>query len=180
MSSNTIYHTHHIIPKYMGGTDDPSNLVQLTVEEHAQAHLELYEKYGDERDLVAHRMLLGQIDRAEAIKIIQKLPKTEKWKKQKSEAMKGVNNPQYGKTTSDKQKKAVAEAAKERFTGVPKWYKVTNPVMYGSDNPRSRRIYAEGKEYDTISECCKVYGFKYHNTVRYRLNHPKWPEWYYL
>ena len=39
-------HTHHIIPKHAGGTDDPSNLVQLTVEEHAQAHKELFEKYG--------------------------------------------------------------------------------------------------------------------------------------
>ena len=180
MSSNTIYHTHHIIPKYMGGTDDPSNLVQLTVEEHAQAHLELYEKYGDERDLVAHRMLLGQIDRAEAIKIIQKLPKTEYHKKKISEALRGENNPQYGKTTSDKQKKAVGKSAKERFTGIPKWYKVTNPVLHGSDNPRARKIYAEGKEYDTIKECCDAYGFKNHNAIRYRLNHPKWTEWYYL
>jgi hypothetical protein len=24
---------HHIVPKYMGGTEDPSNLVELTVEE---------------------------------------------------------------------------------------------------------------------------------------------------
>lgn len=29
---------HHIIPKHMGGTDDESNLVLLTVAEHVQAH----------------------------------------------------------------------------------------------------------------------------------------------
>ena len=39
-------HIHHIIPKHMGGTDDPSNLVELTVEQHAEAHRQLYEQYG--------------------------------------------------------------------------------------------------------------------------------------
>ena len=31
-------HKHHIIPRHMGGTDDPSNLIELTIEEHAEAH----------------------------------------------------------------------------------------------------------------------------------------------
>lgn len=31
---------HHIIPKSEGGTDDPSNLVECTIEEHALYHLE--------------------------------------------------------------------------------------------------------------------------------------------
>ena len=39
----TITHKHHIVPRHMGGTDDESNLVELTVEEHALAHLFLYE-----------------------------------------------------------------------------------------------------------------------------------------
>ena len=30
----------------MGGSDDPSNIVLLTVEEHAEAHRLLFEKYG--------------------------------------------------------------------------------------------------------------------------------------
>jgi hypothetical protein len=33
---------HHIIPKCMGGTDDPSNLIELTFEEHVEAHRQLY------------------------------------------------------------------------------------------------------------------------------------------
>jgi hypothetical protein len=31
-------HIHHIIPKHMGGSNDPSNLIKLTVAEHAEAH----------------------------------------------------------------------------------------------------------------------------------------------
>jgi hypothetical protein len=27
-----IYHMHHIVPKHMGGTDDSSNMIQLTTE----------------------------------------------------------------------------------------------------------------------------------------------------
>ena len=53
-------HLHHIIPRHMGGTDDPSNLIELTVEEHANAHLELYEQYGKKEDFVAYHMLSGQ------------------------------------------------------------------------------------------------------------------------
>ena len=35
-------HKHHIIPKHAGGTDDPENLVYLSVKEHAIAHAKLY------------------------------------------------------------------------------------------------------------------------------------------
>ena len=55
-----IYHTHHIVPRHAGGTDDPSNLIKLTVEDHALAHKELYEKYGRWQDHVAWKTLSGQ------------------------------------------------------------------------------------------------------------------------
>ena len=93
---NIYTHKHHIIPKHMGGTDDPSNLIVLTIEEHAQAHLDLYNEHGYQQDLVAHRMLLGQINKAEAIKLLQKAPKSVRWKEKMSERMKGENNPMYG------------------------------------------------------------------------------------
>jgi predicted molibdopterin-dependent oxidoreductase YjgC len=32
-------HKHHIIPKHMGGTDDESNIIELTIEEHAEAKI---------------------------------------------------------------------------------------------------------------------------------------------
>ena len=53
-------HKHHIIPRHMSGTDDPSNLIELTIEEHANAHLMLYEQYGKKEDFVAYHMLSGQ------------------------------------------------------------------------------------------------------------------------
>lgn len=54
------YHRHHIIPKHMGGDDSKENLVYLTPEEHALAHLELYEKYGKYEDAQAFNTLSSQ------------------------------------------------------------------------------------------------------------------------
>ena len=53
-------HKHHIIPRHIGGTDDPSNLIELTIENHAEAHLKLYEQYGRIGDKVAWQMLSGR------------------------------------------------------------------------------------------------------------------------
>ncbi|MBC8429939.1 MAG: HNH endonuclease [Pelagibacteraceae bacterium] len=65
-------HKHHIIPRHAGGTDDPSNLIELTIEEHAEAHRKLYEEYGRWQDNVAWRTLSGQISKAEATKEVQR------------------------------------------------------------------------------------------------------------
>jgi len=54
-------HKHHIIPKHMGGTDDPKNIIELTVKEHALAHKKLYEKYGHWQDKFAWQGLSGQL-----------------------------------------------------------------------------------------------------------------------
>jgi len=61
-----ITHLHHIVPKHMGGGNEPSNLVRLSIEEHAEAHKMLYEKFGIEADKIAWLTLSGQISIAEA------------------------------------------------------------------------------------------------------------------
>ena len=54
----------------MGGTNDSNNLKEVTVKEHAQAHKELYEKYGHWQDKLAWQGLSGQIGKEEIIKEI--------------------------------------------------------------------------------------------------------------
>lgn len=61
-----IYHTHHLIPKHAGGTDDPENLVRVTIEEHAELHRKLFAEHGRWQDELAWRTLSGQITSAEA------------------------------------------------------------------------------------------------------------------
>ena len=54
-------HLHHIVPRHAGGSNDSSNLIELTVEEHAEAHRLLWEQHGRWQDKIAWKTLSGQI-----------------------------------------------------------------------------------------------------------------------
>lgn len=66
-------HKHHIIPRHMGGSDDPNNLIELTVEEHAEAHRFLFETYGKVEDYIAWKTLSGQIGKDEALTLARSI-----------------------------------------------------------------------------------------------------------
>ena len=57
----------------MGGSDDPSNLVELTVEEHAEAHKKLWENHGCWEDRLAWIGLSGLAPKAELAREASKL-----------------------------------------------------------------------------------------------------------
>jgi len=85
-------HKHHIVPRHMGGTDDPSNLIELTVEEHAEAHKALYEEHGHIEDYCAWKGLSGQIGKEEIVRLLMDPTgrvHTEETKQKISEAHKG-------------------------------------------------------------------------------------------
>lgn len=96
-------HKHHIIPRHVGGTDDPSNLIELTIADHAEAHKKLYEEYGRWQDRVAWLSLAGIMKDEERIYEILKnsnpggYKHTEEAKKKLSEMRIGDKNPMYGK-----------------------------------------------------------------------------------
>ena len=54
----------------MGGTDDPSNLIELTPEEHAEAHRLLYEEHGNWQDYVAWQGLAKLAEKKDYIKLM--------------------------------------------------------------------------------------------------------------
>lgn len=101
-------HKHHIIPRHLGGTDDPSNLIELTIEEHAEAHRLLYEQYGRWQDRVAWLSLLGIMTEQDRIYEILKnsnpggYKHSEEVKKKLSEMRKGNKNPMYGKVAHNR------------------------------------------------------------------------------
>ena len=97
-------HTHHIVPRHIGGTDDPSNLVELTVEEHAEAHRILFETYGRWQDEVAWKTLSGQITSYEAVQQIRRLA--------------NLGNKNFeGKTHSEEARTKISEAQKVNMIG---------------------------------------------------------------
>ena len=117
-------HIHHIKPKHMGGTDDPSNLIERTIEQHAEDHRLLFVKYGHWQDEVAWKGLLGLIPHEEAARIANSKSKmgnkyslgkqnslghkqTEEHKKKISESMMGNKNGLGYKHTEEAKKKMI-------------------------------------------------------------------------
>ena len=175
-------HKHHIIPRHAGGTDDPSNIVELTIEEHAQAHERLYEEHGHDQDRVAARMLRGQISHYDAFIEMVRRPKSEAHKKKLSDAVSGEKNGRYGKSNSDKQKEAVRVA-----NSVPKPHVSENmkklhaegkTYKFSKKDCGARVVIADGVRYESLKEACNAYGFKNHNAGAYRIKSDKW-DWNY-
>ena len=65
MLSKTGLYKHRVIPGHMGGTYEPSNIVLLTIKQHAAAHKKLFKNYGKYEDFLAWKALSGQIDKKE-------------------------------------------------------------------------------------------------------------------
>jgi hypothetical protein len=107
----SIYHKHHIVPRHMGGTDDPSNLIQLTVEEHAEAHRKLFEQHGRWQDKLAWKTLSGQITFAEAAR----------------QARIESNKRRKGAVLSEEHKRKLSEATK----GMPKSEETRKNISIG-------------------------------------------------
>jgi hypothetical protein len=85
-------HKHHIHPRHLGGTNDPDNLVEVSVEEHARIHHSQWILGGRWQDEVAWRTLSGQITRDEARKLAV------------SRALKGKPSHRRGKSLSEQHK----------------------------------------------------------------------------
>jgi ribosomal protein S17E len=50
--------THHIVPRCLGGTDDPANLVDLTPEEHYVAHQLLVKIHKDNKKILSAAVMM--------------------------------------------------------------------------------------------------------------------------
>jgi hypothetical protein len=95
-------HKHHILPRHAGGTNDPDNLIEVTVEEHAEIHRCLWVYGGRWQDEVAWRTLSGQITFDEARRMavsraLKNKPQTEEHKKKRSLKLQGKKHKQESK-----------------------------------------------------------------------------------
>jgi hypothetical protein len=109
-------HTHHIIPRHAGGNNAPSNLIVLTVKEHAEAHKKLWEEYGRWQDEVAWKALSKRITIEQACReASSKTHKGKKLSKEQIEKLRNINlgnKYNLGRKISDKQKTQVSNALK--------------------------------------------------------------------
>jgi hypothetical protein len=143
--NNVYYEKHHIVPKHMGGSDDKSNIVELTVEEHADAHRKLYEEHGHLQDKLAWKELLGLISTAEIVRTLQ------------SEGMKGSKNPMYGKPAPNRGIKRPGVGGRKKGT---KWseeerLKKMNLRQSVDHQEKMKKVYSDPNRNKKISDAQK-------------------------
>ncbi len=101
-------HIHHIIPRHVGGTDDPENLIELTVEEHAEAHRKLWEEHNRWQDFVAWKALSGQIEIDDLRREISRLANL--GRKHSPEAIKKIKDARALQITTEETRAKMSKA----------------------------------------------------------------------
>jgi hypothetical protein len=155
----------------MGGTDDPDNLIELSVEEHAEAHRVLWEKHGHWQDKVAWKGLAGLMTKEEILLEMYAARRGEGNHfynmKHTEETKKLISEKRKGKATGPKDwsadgKQRIGEAARKRNTGKTPWNK-------GKKNSQPKRtadqmasfsisVVYEGIEYPSIAAAARAVG----------------------
>jgi hypothetical protein len=128
-------HEHHIIPlytctnpacpkdrksKHICGLDDPSNLIELTIEEHAEVHKQLWLMDRNWEDEIAYLSLSGQIGQEEAtlmaIRVANTGIKNARYGKPGTMlGRKGKNHPMFGKKIIGRKSVKRSEETKEKI-----------------------------------------------------------------
>ena len=172
--TNPVYHWHHIIPVHAGGTDDPSNLVLLTIQEHAEAHRLLWERHGRPQDKLAWLLLSGKTNEAEALRIAMSSEvQKHRWsqpgaREAQSERMRG-NTLMSGcvrKPHTEETKQRISETQKRRYESSP------HPMVGRTHSEETKRKISEKKRGTTISEDHKQ-KIRQANTGRKQTDHQK-------
>lgn len=87
-------HKHHIVPRFMGGINDDSNMIKLSVPDHYKAHLLLAHDCEDQfkSPAWASVAIFRKYWMVEDVEVIRQ---------NLSKSMLGNNNPNFGKSPSD-------------------------------------------------------------------------------
>lgn len=134
--ADCIVEVHHIIPRCMGGTDDETNLVALTLREHFIAHLLLTKIYpNNDKIITAFQIMSSRCGKnSKSYKIVR-----ENWHRICSETTKKYyENPEN--------RKAMSNLMKE---------KVKDPQYIKKVSDGVRKAYSETHLRDKISACSK-------------------------
>lgn len=126
----------------MGGTDDPKNLADVTIEEHASLHKQLWEEFGHWEDELAWKGLSKMIDKQEIIS--QVISNTHKGKKISEETKKKMSeaSPWKGKTRSIESRKKMSSAQKGKILSENTKDKLSD-ALSGKNNPMFGKTHSE-------------------------------------
>jgi hypothetical protein len=147
-------HRHHIIPKHVGGKDNPTNIIYLTVENHALAHKELWKKYGLQEDYIAWKALSSQISNKDATRMA--IIASNKKRKVSEETKRKIGNKSKGRQsklnykTSEETKQKIRESVLKTFE--QKDYRKDYRKRYRIQHPSGKIEFT-----DNIEKYCNSY-----------------------
>jgi len=168
--------THHVLPKSMGGTDDPSNLVPLTAREHYICHL-LLPKMTDgvyrQKMIYAYTIMSGRSIYGSRKYAFYR----EEYAKINSELRSGVGNGMwgvdrsgelntfYGKKHTEESKRKMSNSRKGKNLGISNntWLPTARAKVGAATKSRAVRYTFKhpdhGEFYGTTGDLAKAYKF---------------------
>jgi len=168
-------HIHHIIPKYMGGSDDKDNLIELPIWAHAEVHKRLWKIYGNVEDKIAYCMLSGKNDEVEKLRIefarkkykewhTNNKEQVQSWKKNISKSLKGkrfLPDEHYQRQAKKLKGIPRTQDVKEKISKAKKGKSVAQPnqmKMYEIIKPNGDTVVIKG-----LNDFCKGEGINASN-----------------
>jgi hypothetical protein len=172
------YEKHHIIPKCMGGSDNPENLIWLSFKDHIRAHIILSESYPDNYKLAfavnsfRNREMYGKEFTEEELNSLEQA---------RLVFIKNhpAKNPEFAKKFSGENSPAKKNASTREK--ISKWNR-ENPVWGGKKRPEHSKAIAGGKNgrakkiqtplgvFETIIEASRAIGVNRNQIVSWANN----------
>ncbi len=69
LKEGVYYEKHHIIPKHMGGNNDPENLIKLDLRQHTLIHYILWRQHRNLGNEIAYKMKSGQTEEGNKLRV---------------------------------------------------------------------------------------------------------------
>lgn len=159
----------------MGGSDDPSNLVEVTIEEHAELHKQLWEKFGNWEDELAWKGLSKMIDKQDIIsEVIRNTHKGKKILKETKQKMSEAS-PWKGKKRKSETGQKISDALKGRLLSEETKSKLSD-ALSGKNNPMFGKTHSEKAKHKISESRKKQTGKKrgpYKGKTEYSQSHVK-------
>ncbi len=131
------FEKHHILPRSLGGGNEKSNIVRLSIEDHIHAHILLAKIYGGSMWGAALMMTKKTIGRTRSVKRIptkDEIRAAAFARKMFSKNIRGESHPMFGKKMSDENKKIVSDTGKARAAAGLMWSQQNKHLISGENS----------------------------------------------